>query len=42
MTLHVEKAELEHGEEPDGPGADDRNVGGNDFAHDLSPASPAS
>src|SRR6185312_12510075 len=31
MRFHVEQAELEHREEPNGARADDQSVGGNDF-----------
>ena len=37
MRLHVEQAELEHGEQPAGPGADDQHVGLDGIAH-ISPA----
>ena len=42
MALDVEQPQLEHREEADRPGADDRDVSGDHFAHRLSPACRAS
>ena len=33
MALHVEQAELEHGEQPDRPCPDDQHICFGDFAH---------